>query len=245
MWSRVCLIVTLAAAWVWTSPLAAQIIAGTDPVTGNGVVDGWACILYLNEETPFDFTTLGEDRGVLTTVSFWVIPDRATQGVVTPFVAEPLVDAPLSGDDFVVRAIGTTRAAGADWNTEGLHHFPFHDTQTFVVENGWLAGFLSSDPQGLRLDATSPIPFEANKAIDGWLTGTSSAGAGSPAVTIGALSAKAPAGHRSMRMGCGSISFRSPPSPWETALHCRRVMRIRIWTSIHMTLSKCRSPPST
>lgn len=137
-----------------TSSLArAQIIAGVDPVEGDGGADGWTNVLYINEETPFDFSPAGDDHGVLTMFDFWVADNRVAQGVVTPLVAEPLDDDPLTGDDFIVRAIGTTREAGIDWQCGGLYSYPFHETETFVVQDNWVVGFVSSDAEGLRTDA--------------------------------------------------------------------------------------------
>ena len=43
-------------------------------------------------------------------------------GRVTPFIAEA-----LAPNDFIIRAIGTTRVEGVDWNGEGLQNFAFSD----------------------------------------------------------------------------------------------------------------------
>lgn len=53
----------------------------------------------------------GRDHGIRQPSNLWV-PRWACEGatVATPFVAEPLVDNPATGDDFVIRAIGTTGA---------------------------------------------------------------------------------------------------------------------------------------
>ncbi len=163
---------------------AQSVVAGTDPVTGDGGPDGWTNILYINEDTPFDFPA-GQDHGVLTYTNFWAAEGRTLtgQGLYTPFVAEPLVEFPETGDDFVVRAIGTTREAGVDFTCSGEFRFPFHDTETFTVQEGWVAGFLSSDPAGERTDARSPIPF-VGAGVEGWLTGTAAPGAGAPAIEL-------------------------------------------------------------
>ena len=171
-------LVTLStAAPSWGAP----VIAGAEEISGDGVPDGGTNILYINELTPFDFSGQGEDHGVLTMFNFWVDSTRVTQGVVTPFVAEPLVDFPETGEDFIIRAIGTTREAGTDWQCAGLYSYPFHETEQFTVQNDWVAGFLSSDPEGLRADALSPIPFFAS-SVDGWLTYTATPGSGLPAI---------------------------------------------------------------
>lgn len=163
----------------------AQVIAGTEPLTGAGAPDGWTNVLYINETFPFQFAD-GQDQGVLTYTNFWVAPGRTVEGagLYTPFVAEPLVADPQTGDDFVIRAIGTTRQAGVDFACSGEFRFPFHDTETFVVKEGWLAGFVSSAPLGAREDARSPIPF-VGSIIEGWGTGSASPGHWAPAIELG------------------------------------------------------------
>lgn len=150
-------------------------IAGTQPITSEGVVDSWTNVLYINEDGAFDFADLGTDQGTLSEFSFYVGAGRESVGMVTPFIAEPLVDNPQSGDDFIVRAIGTMREGGVDWTESGLQTFPFSDTETFEVQSGWLAGFVTADPESLSDLAGSPIPFVANAGVNGWLTGTSTA----------------------------------------------------------------------
>ncbi len=94
-------------------------IAGQHPIVDEGGPDGWTNVLYINEDASFDFSEFGTDEGKLTEFNFWVNVDREFDGVVTPFVAEPLVEDPMTGDDFVVRAIGTTRSAeNGDWEEE-------------------------------------------------------------------------------------------------------------------------------
>jgi hypothetical protein len=164
----------------------AQVIAGADPVEFDGAPDSWTNILYINEEWPFDFSETGETEGVLTEFSFWPPASRIDpgQGLITPLVAEPLVDDPLTGDDYIIRAIGTTREASVDWDIDDLQTFPFHDTEQFVVQDGWVAGFLSSDPEGFSMDARSPVPYIVNSDVEGWLTGTNTAGSGLPAIVL-------------------------------------------------------------
>ena len=178
-------LVVLLVTMITAAGQAAPVIAGAEEVTGDGGPDAWTNVLYINEQVPFDFTGTGADHGVLTNVDFWVANSRDASGVFTPFVAEPLVEFPQTGGDFVIRAIGTTREAGTSWQCGGLHRYPFHDTETFVVRDGWVVGFVSSDPQGERVDALSPIPFVPNAAEDGWLTGTAGAGTGLPYIELG------------------------------------------------------------
>jgi hypothetical protein len=159
-------------------------IAGASPIQGDGAPDGWTNILYINEQKPFDFTEFGTNTGTTSEVSFYVAPSRATMGLVTPFVAEPLVENPQTGEDFVIRAIGTTREGGVDWEQGGVQTFPFSDTETFEVQSGWLAGFISSDPEGASDLASSPIPYVDAAGINGWLTGTSTAASGAPAIAL-------------------------------------------------------------
>ena len=163
---------------------AQTVVAGADELNGTGGPDGWTNVLYINESIPFDFGGTGQSQGVLTYVNFWVADSRAETGIFTPFIAEPLNDDPQTGDEFVIRAIGTTREGGTDWECGGLYQYPFHDTEQFVVQNDWLVGFMSSDPLGEREDALSPIPF-AGAGVEGWLTGTATAGSGAPAIEVG------------------------------------------------------------
>ncbi len=163
---------------------AAPVIAGAEEVTGDGGPDAWTNVLYINEQVPFDFSGTGADHGVLTNIDFWVASPRENSGVFTPFVAEPLVEFPQTGEDFVIRAIGTTREAGTSWQCGGLYRYPFHETESFVVRDGWVVGFLSSDPQGARVDTASPIPFVPDAAEDGWLTGTVGPGSGTPYIEL-------------------------------------------------------------
>lgn len=121
-------------AWPSSDLLAQTVSAGDEEVTSDGVVDGWTNVLYINEARPFDFSGAGQSQGMLTSVNFWVDDARASQSVITPFVAEPLVDAPSSGADFVVRAIGTTRDQNS-WKCGGEYLFPFHDTEKFAVKS--------------------------------------------------------------------------------------------------------------
>lgn len=119
----------------------AQIVsAGADTITGDGGPDGWTNVLYINEANPFSFAGTGQTQGVLTTFNFWAARGI---GVVTPFVAEPLVPDPVSGSDYVIRAIGTTREGGTDWQCIGEYALAFHETEQFTVQEGWVAGFVS------------------------------------------------------------------------------------------------------
>ena len=164
-----------------SSGIGQEVTAGRETVEDLGAPDGWTNILYINEDAPFDFTG-GQTEGVLTHTNFWA---ANPQGMYTPFVAEPMEDDGAIGDDFIVRAIGTTRVGGTDYACAGEYRFPFHDTEEFTVQDGWLAGFLSSDPAGDSADARSPIPFVGNAGIEGWLTGTATAGTGLPAIELG------------------------------------------------------------
>ncbi len=163
---------------------AQTVTGGTAEITGNGVVDSGTNILYINEDIPFDFSGTGSDQGMLTNFRFWVSDSRVTSSVVTPFVAEPLTDFPETGDDFVIRAIGTTREAGTNWQCGGLYQYPFSDTDQFAVQNGWVVGILTSDPLGERDDALSPIPFIADAGIEGWLTYSATPANAAPAIEL-------------------------------------------------------------
>ena len=160
---------------VSSAPASAQSIAGTDPITGAGGPDGWTNILYINESEPFE---VGNTGSVLTYTNFWA---SRPAGLYTPFVAEPTGDGEL-GEDFTVRAIGTTRVGGVDFTCNGEYRFPFHDTETFQIQDGWVAGFVTSDPDGLE-PTSSPIPFEASD-VEGWLTGSAAPEAGAPAIEL-------------------------------------------------------------
>jgi hypothetical protein len=178
------LLLLLLGSLVWTGSVRAQVIAGVDPVEGEGILDGWTNILYINEQTPFDFSAQGTDEGVLTDFNFWVGEGREWTSMVTPFVVEPLVDYPEVGEDFIVRAIGTTRMGDEDYDEPGLQSFPFHDTEQFTVKTGWLAGIMSSDPEGISFDAMSPVPYIHNAGVEGWETGSSSSGSGYPNIRL-------------------------------------------------------------
>jgi hypothetical protein len=162
---------------------AQTVSAGAQDITGDGDPDGWTNVLYINEANPFSFAGTGQDHGVLTTFDFWVAPGRHLSGLVTPFVAEPVVEGGVTGEDFIIRAIGTTREAAVDYQCTGLFQFPFHDTTKFTVQNNWVAGFMSSDALGESTEALSPIPF-VSAGVDGWLTGTSTAGSGAPRIEL-------------------------------------------------------------
>jgi hypothetical protein len=157
---------------------AAQIVAGTEVLTGAGGPDSATNILYINESFPLN---VGAGGAVLTYTNFFA---ASGSGMFTPFVAEPLVSDPATGEDYVIRAIGTTRVGGVDYTCSGEFRFPFHDTETFSVQDDWVVGFLSSDPQGESPDARSVIPF-ASTGIDGWLTYSANAGNSAPAIEIG------------------------------------------------------------
>lgn len=160
---------------VWSVPAVGQaIIAGTDPVTDVGGPDGWSNLLYINESNTFDFAGTGQSEGVAYQFRFWA--DREV-GTLTPFVVEV-----LGPDDFVVRAIGTTRRGGVDWTGPGLQTFAFAEGEAPVVRQGWAAGFISSTPEGE--EGGSPIPFMAAD-VEGWLSGTSTPGSGMPAILVG------------------------------------------------------------
>jgi hypothetical protein len=120
MWKKKLFLSVFGALLASSSYVRAQIIAGVDPVEGEGGPDSWTNVLYINEQTPFDFSVAGADQGVATEFNFWVAPDRIFEGIVTPLIVEPLVEDPLFGEEFFVRAIGTTREAGIDWEDEGL-----------------------------------------------------------------------------------------------------------------------------
>lgn len=164
--------------WVWAAScevgLGQAVVAGTDPVTDVGGPDGWTNLVYINESDTFDFSGTGQTQGVAYQFRFWA--DRDV-GTLTPFIAEV-----LEPNVFVVRAIGTTRRGGVDWTEAGLQTFAFADGETPVVQQGWAAGFISSTPEGD--EGGSPIPF-ATANVEGWLTGTSSPGGGTPALILG------------------------------------------------------------
>lgn len=162
---------------VATTIVSAQSVVGTNPLTGEGTPDGWTNVLYINEDQSFD---VGGEGAVLTYTNFYA---ARPSGMYTPFVVEPLGDGEV-GEDFIVRAIGTTRVGGEDYTCTGEFQFPFHDTETFAIEDGWLVGFLSSDPESLSLTASSPIPF-VGADVEGWLTGSNAAGTGLPLLELG------------------------------------------------------------
>jgi hypothetical protein len=193
---------------------AQAVTAGAEEITGEGIPDGGTNILYINEMIPFEFGA-GGDHGVLTHVRFWVSEGRGSAGIVTPFVAEPLNDPGITGDDFVIRAIGTTREAGSDWQCGGLYQFPFHDTETFVVQDGWMVGFLSSDTLGERTDALSPIPFFAS-STEGWLTYTANAGNAAPAIELGEPILEGLSGTNTDAFGFREYQFQIDAAPGDT-----------------------------
>jgi len=162
--------------WVasWSAAPGQAIIAGTDPVTDLGAPDGWSNLLYINESNTFDFTSSGQTQGVAFQFRFWADRDS---GTLTPFVAEV-----VEPDGFIIRAIGTTRRGGEDWTEAGLQTFAFKEGEAPVVEQGWAAGFISSTPEGE--EGGSPIPFTVS-TIEGWLTGTSTTGSGTPSIVVG------------------------------------------------------------
>ena len=170
--------VALLLAGVVTQSAVGQIVAGTEVLSNTGTPDGWTTVLYINEEYPFE---VGNGGAVLTYTNFWA---ARPGGLYTPFVAEPLVDSPVSGSDYIVRAVGTTRVGGEDFGCAGEFRFPFHDSATFAIQDGWVAGFLSADPLSESADAGSPIPF-AGAGINGWLTGTDAPGTGAPIIEVG------------------------------------------------------------
>lgn len=188
--------------------LFAQVVsAGDENVTADGVVDGWTNVLYINEARPFDFSGTGQSQGMLTSVNFWVDDSRVAQSVITPFIAEPLVEDPSTGADFVIRAIGTTRDQ-ASWKCGGEYQFPFHDTEKFAVQNGWVVGFLTSDPLSERADALSPVPFVPDAGVDGWLTGTSTAGNGVPVLELNQPIVEGASGTEANAYGFRDYQFR-------------------------------------
>ena len=144
-----------------STPHAKTVYAGTPRLTGAGTPDGFTNLLYVNEGQPFDLSKAGATEGVATEFNFWA--DRRN-GVVTPFIAE--VVRPKS---FIVRAIGTTRVGRTDWDSTGLQQFAFSDDSQPTIQDGWVAGFMSSYPDGSG--GVSPIPY-ANSNVEGWLTGS-------------------------------------------------------------------------
>ncbi len=136
-----------------------------DPLATTGGPDGWNAIMVINEAMPFDFESVGGSQGVLRDFQFLVGNAR---GRVTPFVAERTAD-----NEFIVRAIGTTRVFGEDYTAadEGsVVSFPFDEANPLVVvENGWVVGFTDANPDGSGNEG-SVIPFDGGE-IDMWLAG--------------------------------------------------------------------------
>jgi hypothetical protein len=173
---RPCLVVISLLTWVapWETASGQAVIAGTNPVTDVGGPDGWTNLVYINESDTFDFAGTGQSQGVAYQFQFWADRDG---GTLTPFIAEV-----VEPDVFLVRAIGTTRRGGVDWTEAGLQTFAFADGASPVVQQGWAAGFISSTPEGD--EGGSPIPFTASN-VEGWLSGTSAPGTGTPSIFLG------------------------------------------------------------
>jgi len=146
------------------------VYAGTANPANIGVVDGASNILYVDEGNPFDFSTAGVTEGLATEFNFWA---GKPTGFVTPFIAEVIAD-----NDFIVRAIGTTREGGTDWNATGLQQFAFNDDDQPTIQDGWVSGFVSSHPDGTG--GESPVPFIGSD-VSGWLT----FGDPKPTITVG------------------------------------------------------------
>jgi hypothetical protein len=157
---------------------AETILAGAESPRGNlDGPDGWYHILYIDETHPFDFSSTGETAGFVRSFTLFAEDRTDRTQMVTPFVAEPVGPA-----DFIVRLIGTTRVEGTDWTADGLYTFVFDETAAPITQNGWMAGFLSSNPDGSG--SGSPVPYE-NTGQDGWLTGSEGAGATTPRIEVG------------------------------------------------------------
>lgn len=131
-----------------------------EPLVARDAVDAWNAVMVIDEERPFN---LGAPTGVIDRFEFWV---GASVGRVTPFVAERTAD-----NEFIVRAIGTTRVAGDDYpNADEAVSFPFDDDNASVeIQDGWVAGFTVADPDGGNVEG-AVIPFDAGGG-DMWLAG--------------------------------------------------------------------------
>lgn len=127
------------------------------------VADSWA-ICYVDEQRSFRLR--GGTSNALTFNFFASSDSIGAGGRVTPFIAEV-----IAPNDFIVRAIGTTRIEGIDWTAAGLQSFPFHDDETPEIGDGWVAGFITSDPDGSNA-SNQIVPYRGNAGIDGWLAGS-------------------------------------------------------------------------
>lgn len=127
------------------------------------VADSWA-ICYIDEQRPFRLR--GGSSNALFFNFFASSESLGNGGRVTPFLAEV-----IAPNDFIVRVIGTTRIEGVDWTTAGLQSLPFSDDDTPVIEDGWVAGFITSDPDGSNA-SNHIVPFRGDAGIDGWLAGS-------------------------------------------------------------------------
>lgn len=173
-------VAVLALAALGADARAETILAGAESPVGNlDGPDGWYHILYIDETHPFDFSSTGQTAGFVTSFTLFAEDRSDRPQMVTPFVAEP-----LGPNDFIVRLIGTTRVEGTDWTADGLYTFVFDETATPITQDGWMAGFVSSNPDGSG--GGSPVPYRDNQSSqDGWLTGSESAGATTPRIEVG------------------------------------------------------------
>ncbi len=134
-----------------------------DPLAARASVDGWSSVMVIDEARPFNLS--GAASGVVKDFEFWV---GAARGRVTPFVAERTAD-----NEFIVRAIGTTRVFGEDYEIDDeatAVRFPFSDNEAIVeVQEGWVPGFTVADPDGGNNEG-AVIPFDGGGG-DMWLTG--------------------------------------------------------------------------
>lgn len=157
-------------------PARGAIIAGVNSPYDAGAPDAWYHILYVDEANPFDFSGTGRTSGYATEFTAYLEQNHSGLERVTPFVVEP-----HAANDFTVRAIGTTRVEDVDWTSDKTHTFAFHDSQQPVVHDGWMAGILTSDPDGTN--PGSPVPFGGG-GREGWLTGTSAEGGNTPRLVL-------------------------------------------------------------
>jgi hypothetical protein len=157
---------------------AETILAGAEsPGDAPNGPDSWYQILCVDEANPFDFTASGQTRGYVTSFTFYAKGRTDRTEEITPFVVGP-----QSANNFIVRAIGTTRREGVDWTEAGLKTFRFDETDMPLVEQGWMAGFITSFPDGSG--GGSPLPYE-NTGREGWLTGNQADTATTPRIELG------------------------------------------------------------
>lgn len=156
----------VAALWLAQASVQAAPITIGDDHTNNGSINGWQSIMAISRNDTYTNNTGKTQKIEPGDFNFFVNTNR---GRVTPFLVT--VDSNTGTvADFTIKAIGTTRESGTDYNATGATSLPFSDAAvSFELGPGETLAPAFLDASVAGVSNGSVIPYNGGDSV--FLTG--------------------------------------------------------------------------